>query len=104
MIMQISYATIQEIEFIKPKVPEQTPMARSDSISVNKCRLIPPSAVKMEIFCSTCNLKVENPKAVVLSIIPGYSKSFILVSHTSRFPVSLSTSTFYKPKYLNLSY
>ena len=99
--MQIAYATIQEIQFVKPKILEQTPVARSGSTSVNKPpQLMPRPAMRMETFYS--KLKLANPKAVVLSVIPRYSKSFIPVSCTNKFPISLST--LYKPEYLNLSY
>ena len=56
--------------------------------------------MNMETFYS--KLKVANPKAVVLSMIPEYCKSFIPVSCTDKFPVNLST--LYKPEYLDLSY
>ena len=56
--------------------------------------------MNMETFYS--KLKVANPKAVVLSIIPEYSKNFIPVSCTNKLPVNLST--LYKPEYLDLSY
>ena len=54
----------------------------------------------METFYS--KLKVANPNAVVLSIIPEYSKSFIPVLCTDKCLVNLST--LYKPEYLDLSY
>ena len=97
--MQISFATIQEIEFIKQRVPEQTPTG-SNSVPAKKLRLTSPPLMNMETFYS--KLKVANPKAVILSIIPEYSKNFIPVSCTNKFPVNLST--LYKPEYLDLSY
>ena len=99
VLLQISYVPIQDIEFIKQKVPEKTP-SESVSVPAKKMRLIPPPLMNMETFYS--KLKVANPKAVVLSIIPEYSKSFIPVSCTDEFPVNLST--LYKPEYLDLSY
>ena len=99
VLLQISYVPIQDIEFIKQKVPEKTP-SESVSVPAKKMRLIPPPLMNMETFYS--KLKVANPKAVILSIIPEYSKSFIPVSCTDEFPVNLST--LYKPEYLDLSY
>ena len=54
----------------------------------------------MEAFYSKLN--VANQKAVILSITPGYSKTFIPVSCTDKFPLCLST--LYKAEYLDLSY
>jgi len=97
--LQISFATIQEIEFMKQRIPEQTP-TESNSVPAKKIRIIPPPLMNIKTFYS--KLKVANPRAVILSIIPEYSKNFIPVSYTNKFPVNLST--LYKPEYLDLTY
>ena len=60
----------------------------------------PEPLITME--CAYTRLKEANPKAVSLSILPGFSKDFIPQSCTDKFPVNLTR--LYDPKYLTMSY
>ena len=100
---QASFATINDIKFFNPLSTFNAAFQFSDSKhseqhdAAKSIDVMPPHIAEMNEFYA--RLHVANPKAAILSIIPGYSETFN--SSSSLPPIMLD---FAKPEYMDLKY
>ena len=97
----VAYAELSDIDFATPQVKrrkvDDTNTSAWDS---EQSRVIkPPSQEELNFFYKSLS---EDGKPVILSLIPGFSDSFIPLSVKGIIPKPLTD--LYKDEYLNLSY